>query len=331
MTLDRFRGTALARADEWLALTDEDLKRRAVRAAGDKDVDVLVSLTLAYLSQQGQRGVLTSPRTVEAYALGVRQFVAYATDHAVNVLRPGRHDAQRYVQAMLSAGRAPAGVQLKVAAAGCLYRALRWAGATEADPWGDVRVPRDPTSGLEKRPPYTEDELVEVLEGADLHEGFLLLLVAHAGLRISEALALTWADIEEGARRLHVRHGKGGKARRVAMSARLARAARHFRALHAPGGPEHGRYRPEGRAPEFVFRYATQQAARYHLGRAFRRAGVEFRGFHPGRKYSGTRLLQQVRDFGRVAAHLGHASVDTTRRGYALLAVDDLKDELAGW
>ncbi|MFC3834834.1 tyrosine-type recombinase/integrase [Deinococcus rufus] len=331
MTLDHYRGTALAQADTWLTLHDDELRRRAVEAARDHDVVTLVALTLAYLTQQGSSGVLTSPRTREAYALGVAQYLGHAAASAINVLRPGRHDAQRYVQAMLAAGRAPAGVQLKVAAAGCLYRALRWAGATEADPFRDVRVPRDPTSGLEKRPPYTEDELIEVLEHADLHTQFLLLLVAHAGLRISEALALTWADLDEGARRLHVRSGKGRKARRVAMSARLARATRQFRVMHAPGGPEHARYRRPGRDPEFVFRYATPQAARYHLGQVFKQAGVDFRGFHPGRKYAGTRLLQQIRDFGRVAAHLGHASVDTTRKGYAQLAADDLKDDLAGW
>ena len=75
----------------------------------------------------------------------------------------------------------------------------------------------------------------------------------------------------------------------------------------------------------------TPVTARYHLGKAFRAAGVDFRGFHPGRKYAGTRLLRQIKDFGRVAAHLGHESVDTTRRGYAQLAADDLKDDLSGW
>jgi integrase/recombinase XerC len=331
VTLDLYRGTALAQADTWLNLHDDELRRRAVKAAGDKDTETLVSLTQAYLTQQSKSGVLTSPRTVEAYTLGVQQFLQYAGGQAVNLLRPGRHDAQRYVQAMLAAGRKPAGVQLKVAAASCLYRALRWAGATEADPFKDVRVPKDPTSGIEKRPPYTEDDLVGVLEHTDLHTTFLLFLIAHAGLRISEALALEWTDLDETARRIHVRSGKGRKARRVTMSVRLARAARHFRALYAPGGPEHARYRPSTRAASFVFRYATQQAARYHLMQAFRQAGVEFRGFHPGRKYAGTRLLQQVKDFGRVAAHLGHESVDTTRKGYAQLAADDLKDDLAGW
>ena len=331
MTLDHYRGTALAQADTWLNLHDDELRRRAVQAAREKDTDTLVSLTQAYLTQQSKSGVLTSARTVEAYTLGVRQFLQYAEGQAINLLRPGRHDAGRYVQAMLASGRKPAGVQLKVAAAACLYRALRWAGATEADPFRDVKVPKDPTSGIEKRPPYTEEDLVEVLHHADPHTAFLLFLIAHAGLRISEALNLTWEDVDEQGRRLHVRAGKGRKARRVSMSVRLTRAARHFRALYGPGGPEHGRYRPRGRASSFVFRYATQQAARYHLEKVFREAGVEFRGFHPGRKYAGTRLLQQIKDFGRVAAHLGHESVDTTRKGYAQLAADDLKDDIAGW
>jgi len=331
MTLVPYTGDRLAQADTWINLHDDELRRRAVQAAGDKDIETLVSLTSAYLTQQGQSGILVSPRTLEAYTLGVRQFTLYAGTQAISLLRPGRHDAQRYINHLLASGRAPAGVSLKVAAAGCLYRALRWAGATDADPFRDARVPKDPTLGIEKRPPYTEDELLEVLEHADLHERFLLFLLAHAGLRISEVLSLRWTDLDEAGRRLHVTSGKGRKARRVAMSARLAQASRHFRTLYGSGGAEHQRYRPAGRSADFVFRYATPQAARYHLAGAFQAAGVPFRGFHPGRKYAGTRLLLQIKDFGRVAAHLGHASVDTTRKGYAQPAADDLKDDLAGW
>ncbi|SMB80097.1 tyrosine-type recombinase/integrase [Deinococcus hopiensis] len=329
-TLARYGGDLLAQTRQWTGLHDEELRRRAVQAAGEKDVDALVALTTAYLAHHGASGVLTSSRTVDAYALGAQQFVTYAAAQAVNLLRPGRHDAQNYVGHMLAAGRKPAGVQLKVAAAACLYRALRWAGATEADPFRDVKVPRDLTPGIVKRPPYSEDEIADVLEKADIQAKFLLFLTAHAGLRISEALALEWADLDEAGRRIHVRSGKGRKGRVVSMSTSLARATRHYRGLYGPGGPEHGGgRRTTGR--DAVFRYASVMTARYHIEKAFKAAGVSFRGFHPGRKYAGTRLLQQVRDFGRVAAHLGHASVDTTRRGYAQLAADDLKDALSGW
>lgn len=330
MTLVPYQGDRLVQSREWTNLHDDELRRRAVKAAGEKDVDALVSLTRAYLTQQGASGILTSPRTVEAYTLGVRQFLAYATANALNLLRPGRHDVQSYIAHLLAAGRKPAGVQLKIAAASCLYRALRWAGATEADPFRDARVPKDRTPGIVKRPPYSEDELADVLDHANTHVKFLLFLTAHAGLRISEALALEWADLDEEAHRIHVRSGKGRKQRVVAMSTSLARAARHYRGLYAPGGPDH----TDGKRATpstHVFRYATTMTARYHMDKAFKKAGVEFRGFHPGRKYAGTRLLQQIKDFGRVAAHLGHESVDTTRKGYAQLAADDLKDDLTGW
>ncbi|WP_019012535.1 tyrosine-type recombinase/integrase [Deinococcus aquatilis] len=245
----------------------------------------------------------------------------------MNLLRPGRHDAQNYINHMLAAGRQPTGVQLKVAAASCFYRALRWAGATEADPFRDATVPKDHTPGIVKRPPYTEDELADVLEHADVQAKFLLFVTAHAGLRISEALALAWDDLDESAKRIHVRSGKG---RIVAMSSSLSRAARVYRRVYGPGGAEH----TDGKrttASTQVFRYASVMTAWYHVGKAFNQVGVPFRGFHPGRKYAGTRLLRQIKDFGRVAAHLGHESVDTTRRGYAQLAADDLKDDLAGW
>lgn len=330
MTLAQYQGDLLAQSHQWTNLHDEELRRRAVKAAGEKEAAALVSLTTAFLVQQGKSGVLTSSRTIEAYELGVQQFVGYAVHQAINLLRPHRHDAQNYVNFMLAAGRKPAGAQLKVAAAAALYRALRWAGATEADPFRDARVPKDPTPGIIKRPPYTEDELHDVIDHADIHAKFLLFLTAHAGLRISEALALAWDDLDETHKRIHVRSGKGRKGRVVAMSTSLARATRHYRGLYAPGGPEHSDGKRTTPASQ-VFRYADMRTARYHIGKAFKAAAVPFRGFHPGRKYAGTKLLRQVKDFGRVAAHLGHESVDTTRKGYASLAADDLQDDLAGW
>lgn len=328
--LELFRGDLLARSREWTGLHDDELRRRAVQAAGEKDTAALISLTTAYLSHAGGSGVLTSPHTVAAYERGVRQFLAWAESQAVSLLRPGRHDGQHYINSLLAAGRQPAGVSLRVAAAACLYRALRWAGVTQATPFEDVKVPKDHTPGIVKRPPYTEDELYDVLKVADVQARLLLLLTAHGGLRISEALALRWDDLQVEARRLLVTSGKGRKSRVVALSTSLARAARDYQAEYGPEGETH-RDGNRTTGSDRVFRFSDSETARYHLNKAFQAAGVKFRGFHPGRKYAGTRLLGQIKDFGRVAAHLGHESVDTTRKGYAALAVDDLKNDLAGW
>ena len=152
-TLDLYRGDLLAQSREWTGLHDEELRRRAVRAAGERDTAQLLSLVTAYLSHAGGSGVLTSRHTLNAYRTGVKQFLGWAEVNAVNLLRPGRHDGQHYINSLLAEGRKPAGVKLKVAAANCLYRALRWAGASQATPFEDVTVAPDHTPGLVKRPP----------------------------------------------------------------------------------------------------------------------------------------------------------------------------------
>lgn len=334
MTLAQVTSNLLAQTTAWTSLHDDELKRRATLAARDKDAAALSDLTVAYLGHLGSSGVLTSPKTVEAYRLGIRQYVAHAQAHAVGILNPGRHAPQHYVSSLLAQGRKPAGVQLKVAAARCLYRALRWAGATEADPFKDVRIPKDHTTGLEKRPPYTEQEIGRVLEHASAHDRFLLLLTAHAGLRIAEALALTWADLDLERRRLSVT-GKGRKSRTVPMSARLVEAAAQYRVLYGPGGEAHQhdengqrrRTTPQVQA----FRYRTVQNATHAMKGTFAQAGVPWRGFHAARKHAGTKLLSRTGDLATVAAFLGHSSVDTTRNSYAAVASDAASDQMLDW
>ena len=100
MTLAPYQGDLLAQTREWTNLHDEELRRRAVRAAADKDVAALVSLTTAYLAHQGGSGVLTSPRTVEAYARGITLDTGRIED-AVRTLDPSDASA---LQEALSSG-----------------------------------------------------------------------------------------------------------------------------------------------------------------------------------------------------------------------------------
>ncbi len=313
MTLVPYSG-ALALSN----LTDQALRVRAVDAASRYDAELLVTVTHGYMTTASRKGARTSPKTLEAYALAVRDFVPWAKESGVTLLRPGRRDGGRYVawlQTRETQGRGKRGqlsastVAQYVAGVRALYRALRWAGATEAQPFEDAHVPPDPTPGIVRNPPYRQ-EVDAALERCDPRLAALLLLCAHAGLRISEALGVATADIQDG--RLTVR-GKGGKRRIVPLGRRVRAALAAVPPLD-----------PEGH----LFNWNYHQAA-YRLQKAFWAAGVgdTWRGFHAARKHSGTRLYGATRDFTRVGLFLGHASVDTTRR-YVAVQEDDLASEV---
>nr|WP_246580984.1 site-specific integrase [Deinococcus aestuarii] len=304
-------------------LTDRALRVRAVEAASTYDAAALVALTHAYMLGASRKGARTSRRTLDAYALAVRDFVPWARDGGVSLLRPGRRDGGRYVawlQTRASQGNgktgrlSPSTVAQYVAGARALYRALRWAGATDAQPFEDAHVPPDPTPGIVRNPPYGP-EVDAALEHCEPWLAALLLLCAHAGLRVGEALGLLGGDLSPGPSqpaRVTVR-GKGGRVRTVPLGRRV-RAA--LAALPPPA--------PDARLFEWTYGQAT-----YRMGKAFRAAGhgATWRGFHAARKHSGTRLYRATRDFTRVGLFLGHASVDTTRR-YVAVPEDDVTNEV---
>ncbi|GGK42144.1 integrase [Deinococcus malanensis] len=320
-TLDLRRGHLLDQASTWTSLHESELRRRATEAARDKNVEVLWDLTVAYLTTLTQAGITISPHTLRSYRTGVRQFLTHAEDRAWNLLRPRRNDAAFWVSS-LSVNRDGAGpkaaatVRSRVAAANALYAALRWAEATTAHPFEDVPQPRDRTDAITRRPPHRETVVHRALAAAEREQRtdlrVLILLTAHAGLRIEEALTLTWTQVDTANHRLTV-HGKGGKRRIVGISGTLLEALK----AHAGQGRD-------GR----LFTFAYRSGAAYHLRRLMEQEGLPWSGFHPFRKYNGTLLYRRTRDFVRVAHHLGHANVNTTR-AYVDVPADDLAAELA--
>lgn len=327
MTLDVYRAGPIDRAREWTALAPEERRRRAVAAVASKDVAVLWSLTGAHLALHGASGVLTSRHTLTAYRAGVRALVRYAAENAWTLARPTPDDAQTWVSRMLEDGLAISTVRVRVAAANALYRALRWAGATTAHPFGDVTVPRDRRHGLEKNAPYTPAQVDAALAAAAAHPTraaelrALLLVLAHAGLRIDEALALRWSDahLDGPAPRLVVQVGKGRRSRAVPAGPRLRDALAAYR-----DRPRTARHRDDR-----VFPFRTWRGAARHVRPLFASEG-EFRGFHAFRKAMGSRLYAQLGDFAAVAEVLGHSDVNTTR-GYVRIGEDRARAALDGW
>ena len=339
--------TAIVRASRLQRLTDDALRRFAVTAATERDVDALWQLVEAHLTLRGASGVGTSSHTLRAYRRGIHELVTLWQGE--NLLRPGRDAGPLYVQRLLSGDRhelvasgpasgrrgrrvkegplSPATVSLRVAAARALYDALAWARATEAVPFRDVRIGKT-SQALDRAPStrlYTEFELIALYEAAkDLQETVILLLGSHGGLRVSEMLRLAWADVDLRTGELLVREGKGGKTATVALTPRLAEALMAYKRHTSVHRSVVVRQRST------VLELRSQYGIYNRLRAVCSRADVPFKGIHALRHSAGTRLYQQTGDLGQVQDHLRHATLDMARR-YARSDVRKLRASLDDW
>jgi integrase/recombinase XerC len=342
MTLTPRRGRdPLERTEQLHRWSEDALRRYAVQAAVERDPERLWALTEAHLTLHGHAGVATSRHTHRAYRRGIVELVTLW--HDVNLLRPHRDAGTMYVQRLRAGDRAPvieatapakrgrrpkrgplapATIELRVAAARALYAALRWSGASEADPFAGIRTGNGATrdEDLMAAKVYTEIEIVELLGHArDDDDRLMLLLGAHAGLRVSEMLALRWDHLDLDGRRLLVHSGKGGKDALVSLTPKLVAT------LHEAAR----RSLVDDRRPS-VMRLRSQYGVYRRLRRLCDRAGVRFRGVHALRHAAGTRLYRQTGDLGHVQDHLRHATLDMARR-YARSDRRALERSLDDW
>ncbi len=296
------QGEGVGRARSWVDLPDDERRRRAVEACRDHDTEALWELTDAHLTLYGRAGAAVSRYTRRNYRQGVAALVdAWRQE---NLLRPRRDVGALWLRTMEDAGLKPSTVTVRLAGARALYAALRWAGATEADPLRDAHPQRDLVPAWEKRQPYQPYEVARLVAAAHGDDLALVLLGAHAGLRVSEMLALRWSEVDTGRRELVVRHGKGGKPRTVQMSGSLTAA------LADPAVTDGDR---GGSRAGYVLPYGSAFSAWRRLNLVCAGAGVTPRGVHSLRHAAGTRVVQETQSLEEAARHLGHASIETTR------------------
>lgn len=334
----------VARNRHIASLSPEERKLLAAEAVGNRDADVLWAITAAYLSRRGRKGSNLSPNTLKQYERGVRELLLM-WQH-VNLLRPGEDAAPNYIEDLRTghteplrqaapikhtgephAGGRPrskdgryseATIAIKISAAKLFYKALAWTQAfTGENPFEEVSIGKLP-SRIEKdlaSAHYSEGELARLLahveEHGDADDRLVLLLGAHAGLRVSEMLALTWKDIHWEQGELLVVEGKGGKTASVVLSPTLFRALRlQFMTLRAqnvdPFSPT-GAYRfvlTERRSPSGLYR---------RLQRHCSAAGVPFKKIHGLRHTAATWMLRETGRIDLVQDHLRHETLDMAR------------------
>lgn len=306
-------------AEDWGQLPDDTLKQRASLAANQKDISALTELTLAHMSLYGRKRSKLSSHSNRAYTKSLEIFLSWsASGRGVNLLRPGRNMGALYLNYLEAKGLSTSSVRVRLAAVKNLYKALRWARATEASPFSDAVPASDPTPRHEKRKPYEQEAVKALLNLEPLtpRDKVLVLLGAHAGLRVSEALALTWADVNFTGHELTVRQGKGGKKRSVTLSHALENA------LDA--------LRNESNEGSSVLGLGIAASVRERLKRLCRRAGVTYMGYHSLRHTAATRHYHQAKDLNKTASFLGHTDIATSQI-YAKFAQKEAHSFIRDW
>jgi integrase/recombinase XerC len=202
-----------------------------------------------------------------------------------------------------------------LAGAKALYAALRWSGASEAAPFADVKVAVDKTPAWEKRDAYTQTEVHWLGRCSGGPTLLIILLGAHAGLRVSEMTALRWDDVNLSEGVLRVVAGKGGRTAQVYLTPTLIQALEQT---------------PIAQRVGYVLPCRSRQAVYGRLESACKQARVTFKGVHALRHSAGTRLREATQDLALVADHLRHSSLDTAR-GYAKANNTQLKKALGEW
>lgn len=163
-------------------------------------------------------------------------------------------------------------------------------------------------------------EVMRLLDAATgVRDRVLLKTTYAAGLRLSEVVALRWADIDSGRMTLRVVQGKGARDRYTVLSAGLLEELRAHWKRCRPCAP----LLFPGRDPERPIDHHTAQRM---YGRAKLGAGITKRGgIHALRHAFATHLLEAGVDLHTIQQFLGHGSLSTTQR-YLHLTQAHLKE-----
>jgi integrase len=186
--------------------------------------------------------------------------------------------------------------------------------AAELDLCPPLKVKRFPEVKTEKVP-ATLDWVKAFMAHASPHLAALCCFLFLTGTRISDALRVTWQDVDLSAGKVWISQGKlGGDRRRVHMPAMLVAALANI---------------PSNRKPdEQVFPYVSHMSAKYPWANAVKRAGIERLTFHACRHGFATAMLHAGVDPITVAKLGGWKSADHVFRTYGHARKDETLADL---
>jgi integrase len=233
-------------------------------------------------------------------------------------------DVRAFIGHLDDAGLRPNSVRSIMAPMKAMYATAVEDGAVRSNPTANVRIGvgrRTDDGGREVRA-LTRAELARVLACLPKDSRLFFEFLAHTGLRISEAIGLTWGDVEFSASpRLRVRRQdcrgeigplKSEKSRRdIPLSPGMARRLEAARA--SAGSTERVFTSPQG------FPLSDSNLRRRVLTPAVEAAGLPWVTFHTFRHTCASLLFEAGRDVKQVSEWLGHADAGFTLKVYVHL------------
>jgi len=271
-------------------------------------VDHYLDLFLSYLLVE--KG--SSANTVAAYSRDLTRYLGFLGERTPNQIRPS--DVVGYLAHLKHQGLAPRSRARALSALRMLHRFLMVEGYSELNPSSIIEAPK----GVQKLPVVLSGKQVEALLAAPLSSGAIELrdaamleLLYATGLRVSELVGLTLAEVNISAGYL-MTIGKGDKERLVPIGESACNAVRRY-LDEARGELLNGK----SSAQLFLSRLGegmSRQAFWNIIKKRALQAGVSTRiSPHTLRHSFATHLLENGADLRSVQIMLGHADLSSTQ------------------
>lgn len=318
----------LAEARDLKAQLAADVSRGEYRAQARTTFAEYAQSWMQTYTGRTARGLRDTTRAEYVRAIEQRA-IPYFRRRKLGEIEP--RDVKEYAAHVAASGVAASTVRNAVAPLRALFATAVEEGVLRSNPATGVRLPR--AAATEDAEPaakaLTEQELQALLAAAPPPWQLLFHFLADTGLRIGEALALRWQEIDFGRRRVLVRRrlyagqyappkSKYGR-RDVPVSPQLAQALWAQRKA-AKGGDDAPVWPGKDGMP-------VDASTAYRAVRAAgKRAGVPWVGLHTLRHTCATRLFKAGLNAKQAQVWLGHHSPAFTLATYVHLLPDDLPE-----
>ncbi len=244
-----------------------------------------------------REAMLCSPATIDFYRRMLKPFLA-----AANGSPPSNRMVREFLSSVAQRGVSSATVHAHARAVRAFVRFAYEEGWIEEPV--TVRMPRLEQKQMEV---LSREDARRVLSVCGTRDRALVMTLIDSGIRRGEALALDWEDVDFRTGAVHVRRGKGGKARVTYVGAKTKIALLRW------GG---------GQRSSAIFPL-TASGGTTLMARLSRKSGVHIT-FHKCRRTFATWALRQGMDLLSLQRLLGHSSLEMVRK-YALQTDHDLR------